>query len=86
MEIIDTKIRISLPQQYHCSIQDTSGDRMEVAIAMSVVIVIFMPVIVALILIIKYQQHCGLLEPPAGLSYRVSYILNFNCWFITASL
>jgi hypothetical protein len=82
MEIIDTSIRITLPQQYQCSIQETSGNGRKVTIAMAVTIVIFMSIIAALMITIKYRQHHGLSEPPSGLSYRVSNnILKFNYLF-----
>jgi len=51
---------------------------MTVTIAMIVTTVIFMIIIVALILIMKCQQHHQGSEVPTGLSYRVSFILNFN--------
>ncbi|XP_021929596.1 mucin-3A-like isoform X2 [Zootermopsis nevadensis] len=73
VEIIDTVIRITLPKQYQCSVQETrtNDDKMKLTIAMSVIIVIFMSIIAALMLVIKYRQHHGLFEPPTGLSYRL---------------
>ena len=78
LEIIDTSIGILTPQHHQCRVQERGGNRMTVTITMIVITVIFMIIIVALILIMKCQQHHQSFEAPTGISYRVSFILNFN--------
>ena len=78
LEIIATSIGILTSQHHHCGVQERGGNQMTITIAMIVIIVIFIIIIVALILGIKCQQHHQSFEAATGISYRVSFILNFN--------
>jgi high-affinity K+ transport system ATPase subunit B len=70
LEIIDTAIGILT--QHHCKAQETGSNQMTITIAMIVTTLIFMIIIAALTLTMKFLQRDGNTEAPSGISYRVS--------------